>query len=343
MDTGRIVAYSTRLGMLSDQEERLEAVAAVHQVALDTHEAIAQNAALADVVIAGAVEPLDRTAIAGLPHCIGIVRRGVGVDNVDLKAASDHGIVVAYVPDASVEEVSDHALALLLTLARRIEILDRGIRSGMWAVDQAGFARSREPIPRLSSATLGIIGFGRIGQALARKAHGIVGRTKVFDPYRQLSAQLTSGVEMVNFDELVQSADLISLHAPSTPETYHLINAAALGQMRPGVILVNTARGSLIDESALVEALRSGRPSGVGLDVVEQEPMGSDHPLLGFPNVLVTGHSAASSLVASAELRRRSVDAALAILRDTLPDSVANEEVLDSPRLRLRLRHGGIA
>jgi len=331
----RTVAHSARLGAVTDIERRLADEPGVEVVSalLDTTERIHANAAGAAIVMAGAVEPLDDAAFAPLTGLVAVVRRGVGVDNVDLDAATRRGIVVAHVPDASVEEVSDHALALLLAGARRLKPLDAAVADDLWTRDPSAFAAVRQPMPRLGQATLGIVGFGRIGRALARKARGVVGRILVHDPY----ATEGEGVEIVDLDSLLARSDLISLHTPATAETTHLVDERALALMHDHAVLVNTSRGALIDEAALVAALTAGRLGGVGLDVTGHEPIGPDHPLARFANVTLTGHSAASSTVASAELRRRATDAALALLQGRAPDAVANPEVLDSSALRLDL------
>jgi D-3-phosphoglycerate dehydrogenase len=330
------VVHSARLGALTDIEQQIAAQPGVELVsaALDTTERIHAHAAGAAIVMAGAVEPLDDAAFAPLTDLVAVVRRGVGVDNVDLAAATRRGIVVAHVPDASVEEVSDHALALLLAGARRLKPLDTAIANDVWGDDPGTFAAVRQPMPRLGQTTLGIVGFGRIGRALARKARGVVGRILVHDPYAPATAD---GVEIVDLDTLLAGSDLISLHTPATPETEHLIDERSLALLRDHAVLVNTSRGALIDEDALVAALTTGRLGGVGLDVTEHEPIGPEHPLARFPNVTLTGHSAASSTVASTELRRRATDAALAVLQGRRPDAIANPEVLDHPSLRLAL------
>jgi D-3-phosphoglycerate dehydrogenase len=344
------VVHSARLGEPTAIERRLAAEPGVDLVSalLDTTERIHAHAAGAAIVMAGAVEPLDDDAFAPLPDLVAVVRRGVGVDNVDLAAATRRGIVVAHVPDASVEEVSDHALALLLAGARRLKPLDRAVGDGVWRDDPGAFAGIRRPMPRLGRTTLGIVGFGRIGRALARKAASLVGEILVHDPY--LAPGHLEGpdgvegfdvVEVVDLDTLLARSDLVSLHAPATPETEHLIDERALALMPDHAVLVNTSRGALVDEGALVAALAAGRLGGAGLDVTEREPLGPEHPLARFPHVTLTGHSAATSTVATTELRRRATDAALALLRGRRPDAIANPAVLDSPALRLDLDPSG--
>lgn len=227
--------------------------------------------------------PIPAAAIAAMARCRGIVRYGVGVDNIDLAAARERRIYVANVPDYGSEEVSDHALALMLAVARRIVQRDRAVRRGVWGVAH------KEPVYSFRGKTLGIVGFGRIGRAFCRKARAFgFARTLVFDPHVSGGEP---GVEMVGFDLLCREADVISLHTPLTRETYHLIDAAAFAGMKPTAILVNTARGGVVDEQALVEALRAGGLFGAGIDVFEEEPVDLQHPLLSFENVVVTDHT----------------------------------------------------
>ena len=337
-DNGRrpVVVMSQRLGAIGDEERRIEAAGAeLRSAPLWTHDEIATNGAGADVILAGAVEPFDAATLESLPDLRVLVRRGVGVDNVDVDAATRLGIVVANVPDASVEEVSDHALALLLALERRIVALDTAVHDGVWQQDPKGIAAVRDGIRRLAELTLGIAGFGRIGRALARKAGATYGRVLVADPLLDAAGAAQAGVELVTVDELVARADHISLHAPLLPSTHHLIDAAVLARVRPGAILVNTSRGGLVDEQAVVAALREGRLAAAGLDVTEREPLPPDDPLLDAPRLVLTAHSAASSTTAGAELARRSVDAIVEVLGGRLPASVVDPAVLDRPVLRV--------
>lgn len=241
----RLVLLSERLGPVTAVEQRLasEAGAMIKSAALWTTEQIIANAREAVVVILGVVEPFDRETIDRLPVLQAIVRRGVGTDNVDLAAASERGIVVANVPDASVEEVSDHALALLLTLERRIPMLDGAVHSGAWARDPTAIAAVRRDIRRLSELSLGIVGFGRIGQALARKARALYRDVLAFDPYAKPGVADGLGATLVDFDVLLRSSDHISLHLPATNETKNMIGRDELSRIRDGAILVNTARG----------------------------------------------------------------------------------------------------
>jgi D-3-phosphoglycerate dehydrogenase / 2-oxoglutarate reductase len=331
----RIVAFSRRLGSPGGEEARIEAAGgALEPQDLWSLEDIRANAKDASIVVLGAVEPFDREALEHLPHCSAIVRRGVGYDNIDIAAATDLGILVANVPGASVEEVSDHALALLLALERRVPRLNEAVRAGVWGRDPKSINSVRSGARRLSELCLGVVGYGRIGRALVRKASPLYGRIIVADPALSTPPTDPRQLELAAVDELLRVADHISLHAPLTAGTRHLLNATTLGRLRPGAVVVNTARGGLIDEEALLARSSAGDGVSFGLDVTEQEPLPADDPLLTAANVVLTGHSAASSTTASAHLRSRTVDAVVDLLEGRAPESIVNPEVLASPHLR---------
>lgn len=337
-----LVLLSQRLGGVTPVEERLaELGAEVRGAALWSLPEIRENGAGARVIILGAVEPFDAATLEALPQLEAVVRRGVGTDNVDLDAATRLGIVVANVPDASVEEVSDHALAMFLAIERSLVSLDRGVHDGAWAHDPSAILALRRPIRRLRSLTLGVIGFGRIGQALARKALGVYGRVLTADPIVSAERAESLGIGLVPLDELIASADHLSVHAPLTPATRNLIDGAAIARMPKGSVLVNTARGGLVDEAGVLEAVASGHLRGAGLDVTASEPLPPDSPLLAEPRILLTAHSASSSSTSDRELAERSVDAAFEIVAGRRPASIANPDVYRSQALRASaLREG---
>jgi D-3-phosphoglycerate dehydrogenase len=254
----------------------------------------------AEVLIASTV-PTTREFLRELPQLKGVVRLGIGVDSVDLDAATDLGIVVANVPEFCQDEVAEHALGLLLAVTRKIALADRLTRQGKWVV---GIQENMLPIRRLSGQTLGLVGFGRIAQRLAGMAKALGLRVIATDPYVAPDVAQAAGVSLVPLEELLPQADIVSLHVPLTPETRHLINADALALMKRGAILVNTSRGLVVDEVALEEALADGDLGGAGLDVLETEPPRIPHPLLEFDNVVVTCHYASCSFEAYADLRR---------------------------------------
>lgn len=231
--------------------------------------------------------PISRSVLTQMRAGSTVIRYGIGFDNVDVEAAREYGIQVANVPDYGVDTVADHAAAGLLALARRIPHYDRGIRANGW-VRPAAIG----PVRGFRSTTVGLLGFGRIAQAvharLAPFGFTFIGH----DPFAANDLFEQRGVERVSLTELAQRAHALSIHAPSTPETRHVINDAFLAAMPSGAVLVNTARGDLIDEHALARALSEGHVAGAALDVFEQEPLPSDSPLRGAPGVLLSPHAA---------------------------------------------------
>ena len=264
-------------------------------------------------------EPLTARVIASLSRCRVISRFGIGVDKVDVAAATAAGIVVANVPEYCVDEVSDHALALLLAVERRIPALDAAVREGVW--DTPAVAG---PVRRLHGRRLGVVGFGRLGRRLAAKAAALGFEVCASDPFVEDGAIEAAGVRPLSLEELLESSDVVSLHVPLTPETRHLLDRRRLGSMRPGAVVVNTSRGGLVDEAALVGALREGRLGGAGLDVFEHEPPARDDPLLHLPNVVVTSHSAHYSLESAADMRDRAFRNVAEVLAGRPPLSAVN-------------------
>ena len=260
-----------------------------------------------------------------LPRCRAAVRYGVGVDTVDLEAATARGVVIANVPDYCVEEVSDHALALGLALWRGVVFYDRAIRGGTWD------APAKKPMFRLHGRTLGLIGAGRIGRCLARKAAGIGLTVLGHDPFL---SSWPEGIRPVALEELLAQSDIISLHLPLTAETRHLIGEAALARVKPTALLVNTARGGLVDTAALCRALSEGRLGGAALDTIETEPLPAGSLLREFPNVILSPHAAWYSEQSQADLKRKTAEAAVAVLQGKRPDSPVNPEVYRNPALR---------
>src|SRR5262245_15950648 len=234
-----------------------------------------------------------------LARCRAIGRFGLGVDNIDLKAASERGIIVTYVPDYCMHEVSDHAIALLLALARKIPLSNALVQSGSWEMPAV------VPLRRLAGQVLGLIGFGNIPRALAPKAKALGLKVIAHDPLVPPNVLAEHGVEGASFDNLLARSDFISVHAPLTPATHGLVNAAAFAKMKKGALIVNTARGPLIDEPALIAALDSGRLGGAALDVVATEPLAEDSPLLHRDNVILTPHTAFYSVEALEELQTK--------------------------------------
>lgn len=235
-----------------------------------------------DAIIAGS-EPYPASVIAAIPHVRVIARAGVGFDAINLKACDDAGIVVATTPGCNHHSVAEHAIAMLMALGRGFPALDQEVRRGEW---------NRNPYPRVAGRTLGLVGLGRIGQATATRAIGLEMNVITFDPYAPADFVKQHGITTVSLEDLLKKADFISLHSPATAETRHMINDQSIATMKDGVVIINTARGPLIDEPALIRALKSGRVRAAGLDVFEQEPLPLNSPLIGMPNVLLSGHVA---------------------------------------------------
>ena len=232
-----------------------------------------------------------------LTRCKVIGRFGLGVDNIDVATAAALGITVTYVPDYCMQEVSDHAMALLLALARKIALSNALVQSGRWEMPAVA------PLHRLAGQTLGLLGFGNIPRALAPKAKAFGLLVIAHDPYLPEDVPARFGVESVSFDALLGRSDFISVHAPLTPATRGLMNAAAFAKMKKGALILNTARGPLIDEAALLAALDSGHLGGAALDVVAAEPLRKDSALIGRDNVILTPHTAFYSVEALEELQ----------------------------------------
>lgn len=264
-------------------------------------------------------EPLTARVIAGLRGCRVIARFGIGVDRVDLEAATAAGIVVTNVPDYCVDEVSDHALALLLAVTRRIIPLDRAVRAGQWDT-----AAAAGPVRRLRGRQLGVVGFGRLGRSFAAKAQALGLEVVACDPHVADADIEAAGVRPLLLDDLVASSDIVSLHIPLTPQTRHILDRRRIAALPAGAVLLNTSRGGLVDEAALAAALRDGRLGGAGLDVFETEPPPRDHPLLGLPNVVVSSHSSHYSLESGADMRAKAFGNVARVLRGEAPLSPVN-------------------
>jgi D-3-phosphoglycerate dehydrogenase / 2-oxoglutarate reductase len=242
---------------------------------------------------------LTREIISQLTKCKAIGRFGLGVDNIDLPAAKEKGIAVNYVPDYCIREVSDHAMALLLALIRKIPLSNKLVQSGRWEMPAV------VPIRRIEGTVLGLIGFGHIPRLVAPKAQAFGIKVVAYDPYAKPEVFKAAGVESVDFDALLKTSDYVSVHAPLLPATRGLMNADVFGKMKKGAYIVNTARGPLIDEPALIAALDSGQIGGAGLDVVAAEPLAKDSPLLGRDNVIISPHTAFYSIEALTELQTK--------------------------------------
>jgi D-3-phosphoglycerate dehydrogenase len=268
----------------------------------------------ADAVVA-ALRRWDDEAMAGGPKLKVISRIGVGYDTVDVAAATVRGIVVCHAPSAPTVSTAEHTIALLLAITKRLPALMRRAAEGL----AAGRAEGLE----LDGRVLGLLGYGRIARRVALTARALGMDTIAHDPF--VTEREGDGTRLVSADDLWQHSDVITLHAPATSDTYHIVNDATLRQMKPGAYLVNCARGSLVDHAALLGALDDGRLAGAGLDVTEPEPLPSGHPLLAHPRVIVTPHMASSTVEGRGRLYQQAIDNALAVLSG-LPATVVPEQ-----------------
>ena len=263
------------------------------------------------------------------PNCRVVSRYGIGLDNIPIGRATELGMLVTNVPDFCLEEVSDHVMALLLATARQLFPLARTAERSDWTRE------TPRPIPRVKGQTLGLIGFGNIARALVPKALGFGLRVMAYTP-RLRPEDAPQGVEVTNeLATLLAASDYVSIHSPLTEETAHLIDDAALAQMKPNALLINTSRGGVIDERALVQALKEGRIAGAALDVTDPEPPSGDNPLLSLENVIVTPHAAFYSVAATAELARKAAENVVTVLRGEVPKTLVNAGVLDQENCRL--------
>lgn len=250
-----------------------------------------------------------------------IVRYGVGVDNVDLEAASRRKVYVANIPDYGAEqEVSEHALALYLAVQRRLVSRDAEVRNGDWGIAQSAIIPSRD------AAVLGLIGCGKIGLAAATKFRALgFDRILAFDPYLSDSVAEQAGIDRIDLETLCLNSDVVSLHAPLTPETHHILNAERIALLKPTTIIVNVSRGGLVDEAALALALKEGRVFGAGIDVFEQEPIAPENPLMSAPNTLLTDHTAWYSERSVTVLQRNAAHEIARVLEGHPPRSWVNQ------------------
>lgn len=265
--------------------------------------------------------PVTREIIEHLsPELKVISRTGVGVDNIDIQAATDNGVMVCNVPGYATEVVSDHAIALALASLRRIVELNDNLRKGIWKYGPV------RPIGQCKGSTFGVIGMGAIGQAVARKAAGLGFDVICWSRSLEGKSEAPGGYRVVSLHELLRLSDVVSIHTALTSETHHLVNQETISLMKDGAILVNTSRGSVVDTMAVVEALEEGRLWGAALDVFENEPLDQGHPILNAPRAILTPHAAYWSEESGVELRTRACLTALEALEGAVPQDCLNPE-----------------
>ncbi len=272
--------------------------------------------------------PITRKVLSGLEHCKVVLRTGVGYDVIDIEAATELGIAVVNVPDMWTQEVANQAFSLLLACNRRVTALDTEIRSGRWS------PRISVPVGSLYDETLGMIGVGQIGSALARRAAAFDMKVIASDPYVSEGRFDELGVTGVSLDVLLETSDYVSINCPLTAETRHLVNEEALRRMKPTAYLINTARGPIVDEGALIRALREGWIAGAGLDVLEEEPPRADNPLLSMTSVVLSSHVGHFSDASMARRPRRYGEEVARVLTGRMPLHLVNPQVREVLPLR---------
>lgn len=284
----------------------------------------------ADIGLCGR-EYYTRAVFQHTPRLKGVVRYGVGVDTIDLDAATEHGVIVAYFPDFCTAEVANHTFALLLACAKKLVRLDRTFREEGWYEAK----RYNSPMGPIHGETLGLLAFGTIAQAVAKRAQAFDMRVIAYDPFVEPAVFAKAGVAQVELTELAACADYISCHVPLTATTQGMIDASFFAQMKPTAYFINTSRGGLVNEADMIAAVQQQTLAGVGLDVFEHEPVYGKHPLFDLPNVVLTPHNAAWADATFVALYKRVGQAALDIIHGHQPEYVANPTVLN----RLRLQH----
>jgi len=329
MSSFKVVLMDRDLGTVPDW---VKSTFAENGIAFDARKCasmgeVAACAADADVVWNWGSRTITPEGLAALPQCAAIIRTGSGTDNVPVDEATRRGIVVANTPEAHNDAVSDHAIGLLFAVMRGIPRLDRDVRGGVWHHGHA----SRHW--HLHGQTLGLVGFGLIARLVAKKMSGFGMTLLAFDPFVTADVMAGQGVQRARLDEVLSRADFVSVHCPLTEETYHLIGERELRLMKPAAILINTARGPVIDEPALARALTEGWIAAAGVDVLEDEPPKPDNPLLKLDNIVITPHAAGFSDEDEALCWKLSVESALAFKEGRWPRSYVNHGV--TPRVSL--------
>jgi D-3-phosphoglycerate dehydrogenase len=281
----------------------------------------------ADAVMVGMLG-VDERALEHMGRVKVVSTGGIGLDKIDVDACTAAGIAVVNVPDVFTEEVADQAFALFLAVNRRVVEYNNFVKAGNWG----NWGRANFPqraMPKIAGSTMGLVAFGNIARAVARRAQGFGMRVITSDPYVSPDAMREAGVEPVEIDEVFRQADVVSCHVPLLKSTHRMITAHHFSLMKPTAIFVNTSRGPVVDEAALIAALQEKRILGAGLDVTEVEPIQADNPMLGMDNVVITPHMASRSDVADVERRRRAGQNIAAVLSGTMPRNLVNKEVAE--------------
>jgi len=314
----KVVITDCDLGPCDIEKKVLAEIAEVYTYQCRTEEEVKKVAKDADGIIVQ-YAPITRSVIESLEKCKVISRYGIGVDNIDVKASTEHGIFVVNVTDYCIDEVADHTIALLLACTRKIVFLDNLVKNGIWNV------RLAAPIYNLNGKTMGLIGFGSIAKQVSLKVLAFGLNIIAYDPYVSSKIMKRYKTKKVNFRSLLKDSDIISLHLSLTAETRHMIGEKELKMMKRTAFLINTSRGALIDESALYRALNENWIEGAGIDVVENEPLNPESDLLMLKNIVITPHSAFFSNTSLKELQRRAAVKVAEILKGRIAFSLVNK------------------
>lgn len=298
----------------------------VEEVVLAPNYEVSTLAALLDEKVEGVIvryNIFNRELIEKAPNLKVIARHGIGVELIDLKAANEHGVMVVNTPDAATVSVAEHVVLMALMLSKKILTADAAIRQGNYAIKDI-----YQP-DDVEGKTLGLVGFGRIGREVAKRCRGLDMQVKAYDPYLKAEQVEALGVSMVRtLEELLETADIVSLHTPLTEDTRHLIGEQELNRMKPSAFLINCSRGAVVDEAALVKALKCKKIAGAGLDVFEQEPPSEDNPLFSMENVVVSPHSSSLTQNGKIKMAVGAVEQLLHVQRGEIPAHIVNKEVL---------------
>lgn len=321
----KIVITDFAWNSLSEEKRKIEGIDTnvIHTKA-NSRKELAEVCKDADGILLDTYTQMDRDVLEKLNECRIISSFGIGFNQIDLQAATENGIFVANVPDYCVDEVSTHALSLTLSLARKIPNYWKDIKNGKWSSPSSWFLES--PIHRLKNQKLGLVGFGKIAQELARKTRNLFRKVLTYDPYVDESLAKDHGVKLIGFEDLVSSSDFISLHAPLAEDTEDMMGMKEFKSMKRSGFLVNTARAGLINKKSLIKALQEKEIAGAALDVGWKEPMSNNDPLIDMENVVLTPHAAWYSEESSEELQDKSINNIVKVLQGEKPDYLLNFE-----------------
>ncbi|MDA1278915.1 MAG: C-terminal binding protein [Chloroflexi bacterium] len=301
----------------------------VKYVACNTENEVITAAKDADVLLVGTVPHTTRKVLEALPKLKMVGRSGVGVDSIDLAAATELGICATNTPGINTSEVADHAMAMLLSITRKVSEQNAALKAGAWSDRPDEINRLRSQLRRIAGNTVGIFGFGNIGKAFATRVRGF-GPAKIiaYDPYVPQTTADLFGVQLVEFNTLLAESDYLTVHSPATAETNHIFNFEAFRKMKPSAVFINCARGPIVDEAGLQQALQTGEIMAAGIDVTEIEPLDAESPLLKLDNLTITPHVAGTSEVSGVEGARRWGENAVNILTGKPLHGLGNPEVV---------------